>query len=566
MLGLWIGRPSFLAGSLVFGLGNLLAGSARADLPPGKPFAVPRDRAEWDARRPSVLAECGGGPGQATRDPSISVKFLPPDSPTPEPGVIVEPVLIEGGNLQGPEPIGSFVRPVPAAAAQRWPLVVLLVDSRPIAVPFINGRSPATPPPSRWPGWGDDRSPGLALARCGFATLIIGGQSRIPLTPSHEDFDEAFRINERWLRASLDVALARPDVDSSRVAVVGLGWTGMAALRAMATDPRITCGVVAIRGVDAVKPTTHAEELTALCAPRLLNLMIGESLPLVPPGKSVGKTIERAVKGTYKVYGEAGKTITFSMFGMFPGHDSVNTRLQWMAAVEHLDKHFRPQGPTPLSHAPEPEPTLDSADKDVLNLTEHGIAGWSSEMSGRDSTWTWQDGVVRCQPKAFEYGWLRCPVAVDDFILQVDWKVPAHGNAGIFLRAQPVAWFFPPTEENRLKVMTLGLTWPSRTGLELQTQDDPGIADRYSSGSLYRHAAPASNPTHSPDQWNRSTVRAVGPRVEVWNNGIQVLDTDLNRANDTLPVPPLQGYFGLQNHGAPAEYRAVRLKRLTPGT
>ena len=84
---------------------------------------------------------------------------------------------------------------------------------------------------------------------------------------------------------------------------------------------------------------------------------------------------------------------------MFPGYNSVGTRLQWMAGLEHLDKQFRPQGLTPLPHAAEPEPTFDPADKDVLNLTERGIAGWAPEMAGRDSTWTWRDGVVLCQPQ-----------------------------------------------------------------------------------------------------------------------------------------------------------------------
>ncbi len=347
----------------------------------------------------------------------------------------------------------------------------------------------------------------------------------------------------------------------------------MTALRFMARDPRVTCGVAAIESRSAaskmsigmVTVTTHFEELAALCAPRPLCLMVGEPVPLPPAAQSVGKLLERAVKGTYKVYGPEGTGMTYSLFGEFPGHDSVSTRLQWMAGLEHLDKHFRPQGAKPLGHPPEPEPTFDSDDGEVLNLTERGIAGWSPEMSGRDATWTWRDGVVVCQPKANEYGWLRCPVEVADFLLQVEWQVPAKGNAGIFLRAKPVDWSYPPTEENRLRVMNLGLTWPSRTGLELQTQDDPGSANRYSTGSLYRHAAPAANPTQSPGHWNRSTVRARGPRVEVWNNGEQVLDADLARCTDTLPVPPLKGYIGLQNHGAPAEYRAIRLKRLPPG-
>ena len=171
--------------------------------------------------------------------------------------------------------------------------------------------------------------------------------------------------------------------------------------------------------------------------------MVGEALPL-PPGRSVGKAIERAAKGTYRVYGKEGEgRFSFTHYGEFAGNKVVPARLAWMAGLEWLDRFFRPQGPTPLGHAPEPEPTLAPADPAILNLTEAGIAGWASEMSARDSTWTWQDGVIKCQPKEHEYGWLRCPVAVDDFILTVEWQVPARGNAGIFLRARPVDWFLP---------------------------------------------------------------------------------------------------------------------------
>ena len=542
---------------LVAALGWISTPPARADLPPGQPFVVPKDRAEWDAQRPALYDRLGGS-FRAMRPEIMKYvgEFAPPGPVGLPPGVAAEVVRLTPTHPGNPPFDGLYLRrDRPTAPAGRVPLVVLLVAPQPAG-------TLATAP-----GW-DGRPPAAVLVEMGFAVLMF----------DHRQFGFGFGMPECPLQGALGAVLARPEVDPTRVAVVGLGRTGMTALRLMAMDSRIACGVAAVEVVDAsmtwtiegsplgpATVTTHADEYIALCAPRPLNLMVGETLPL-PVGKSVGKALERAAKGTYRVYGKQGEgRLSFTHYGEFAGHDAIPGRLAWMAGLEWLDKHFRPQGPTPLAHAAEPEPTLDPADPGVLNLTEAGIAGWASEMSARDSTWTWQDGVVKCQPREHEYGWLRCPVAVDDFILTVEWKVPARGNAGIFLRARPVDWLLPPTEENKLRVSTLGLTWPSRTGLECQTQDDPGQANRYSTGSMYRHAAPAANPTHSPDQWNRTTVRARGPRVEVWNNGEQVLDADLSRCTDILTEPPLRGYFGLQNHGAPAEYRAVRLKRLPPG-
>lgn len=175
----------------------------------------------------------------------------------------------------------------------------------------------------------------------------------------------------------------------------------------------------------------------------------------------------------------------------------------------------------------------------------------------RHVAWTWRDGVITRAPGKNEYGWLRLPVEVDDFVFQAEWKVPPKGNSGIFLRARPVAWFIPPGEKGKERVSTLGLEWPSRTGLELQAQDDHGVADKYSSGSLYRHAAPSENPTKPAGEWNRYTVRARGPRIEVWSNGRQVLDTTIDRY-PTLRHPPLRGYIGLQNQGVGAEFRNIR--------
>ncbi|HEY2158732.1 MAG TPA: DUF1080 domain-containing protein, partial [Isosphaeraceae bacterium] len=134
---------------------------------------------------------------------------------------------------------------------------------------------------------------------------------------------------------------------------------------------------------------------------------------------------------------------------------------------------------------------------------------------------------------------------------------------GIFLRARPVPWTLPPSVLNKRFVSTLGLDWPSRTGLELQAQDDPGHASKYSSGSLYRHAGVAANPTNPPGQWNHYTVRARGPRIEVWSNGQQVNDARIDECPLTLANPPLRGYIGLQNHGAPAEFRNIKLMRLS---
>ena len=527
-------RPCAIALLTLLMIGGGGVGPARADDP--APFTAPKNAAAWAAARPDLhrAAEQAIAPRRRT----FKAVTLVAGVRSERDGALVEGVTLDGGTS------GFFVLPADRAEGAKVPLVILCPGTGRTSAAEVNE-----------PGY-DGRPNAVVLARMGFAVLTL---------------DDAPPV---VLRMALDAALARPEVDDKRVGVVGIGPGGITALGLMAVDDRVRCGYVAVEAATLARrveeafaldsagdfgSATWADALAALCAPRPLGMVVGEAVPLRPD--SVARRVERSVKGTYKVASPSGSGVSYNHVGEFPGHDRIDTRLPWIAALEHLDKTFRPQGPTPLGHAPEPEPELPA---DALELAASGIAGWAVEMAQRPGTWTWRDGVITCKPGPNEYGWLRAPVEVGDFLLRVEWRVPPRGNAGIFLRAKPVPWQFAPGEYSKLRVGALGLDWPSRTGLELQAQDDPGSANRYSSGSLYRHAAPASNPTHPPGgDWNRYTVRARGPRIEVWTNGTQVLDARIDQVPETLPHPPMRGFIGLQNHGAPAEYRNFRLVRLS---
>jgi len=525
-------------------LGILAASAGPASAQAPRPFEIPKDRASWEARRAGLRDEVIQALGAAT--PARRFVLREGDA---RPGPSLKRFSIEVVPPTEGGPGGVLILPGGADPSRRVPLIVH------VGAPWRPGHEAVDAPGL------DGRAPAVALAAFGFATLAI-------------DADPVGSTHLRDLQAALGVALDRPEVDPDRVGVIGLGPAGPVALALMAIDDRVDCGSASVElrdftdvgtlfgrvppeGSRAFDGPTFVDLLAALCAPRPLGLSYGERLPL--PTRSAGRRLEGGIRRLYKSYGPEGAGLASTHIGEFAGHDSIATRLQWMAGLEQFEKHFRPQGPAPLGHDPEPEPALGAG---AVDLAPFGIAGWSAEMSQRPGCWSWADGVIACKPGPDEYGWLRAPVESGDFLLSVEWKVPARGNAGIFLRARPVDWSIPPGDQSKLKVQALGLDWPSRTGLELQAQDDPGLANRYSSGSLYRHVAPAANPTHPPGQWNRSTVRARGLRVEVWSNGQQVLDTTLGRSADTLPDPPTRGFIGLQNHGAPAEYRNVRLMKL----
>lgn len=63
-----------------------------------------------------------------------------------------------------------------------------------------------------------------------------------------------------------------------------------------------------------------------------------------------------------------------------------------------------------------------------------------------------------------------------------------------------------------------------------------------------------------PHSWNDLVIRCVGPRIEIWVNGVQTVDY-----TETDPSIPTRGILGLQIHGgAPteAQYRKIRIKSL----
>lgn len=375
---------------------------------------------------------------------------------------------------------------------------------------------------------------------------------------------------------SIDYLLSRREIDAKHVGVTGMGMGSSRAFWLMALDERLSCGV-SVAGltrfrdliatgnqrelslcswVPGFSRAMDTEAVLALCAPRPLCTMSGDRDPAAPvAGVNRLNDVAKHVYGLYGVAWEYQRTV-------FGGQGRTYTPLEWEMMLEFFEKHFQPQGPTPLPAAPTPEPKPDSSWVDPASA---GIAGWVAEMSQRAETWTWADGVIRCRPGENEYGWLRLPDELDDFVLTLEWNASPNGNSGVFLRSLPVPWSLPPSVESGLRVATLGLTWPSRTGLELQAADDHVGPNKYSTGSLYRHAAPASKPSFPAGEWNRYTVRCRGARVEAWLNGVQIHDTRL----DTLPSlrrVPLRGYIGLQNHGVAADFRSIRYLRLTSAT
>jgi hypothetical protein len=136
------------------------------------------------------------------------------------------------------------------------------------------------------------------------------------------------------------------------------------------------------------------------------------------------------------------------------------------------------------------------------------------------------DGKGRSLCTAKDYG---------DFEMMVDWKILPKGDSGIYLRGSP----------------------------QVQIWDNP-----VGSGGLYNNKKNPSKPAKVADkpvgQWNHFFIRMVGEKVDVYLNGVLVLD-QVTMENYWEPMKPIYptGQIELQNHGNTLWFKNIYIRELT---
>jgi len=173
------------------------------------------------------------------------------------------------------------------------------------------------------------------------------------------------------------------------------------------------------------------------------------------------------------------------------------------------------------------------------------LAGW--EPVGGSTPWSVKDGVLFAEGGGG--GWISTVKQFDNFMLDLEFRVPEGGNSGVFLRT--------PREGD-----------PAYVGMEIQVLDDyaPVYANlrpwQYA-GSVYGVQAPSARASKKAGEWQHMVIVADGPHVAVTLNGQRIVDTNLishMELEQTHPgIKRRGGYIGLQNHSTRIEYRNVRL-------
>jgi|SRR5690625_862986 len=188
-----------------------------------------------------------------------------------------------------------------------------------------------------------------------------------------------------------------------------------------------------------------------------------------------------------------------------------------------------------------------SSSRELFN--GENLEGWET-VGNNAGSWVVTDGILHTQGDG--RGWLSTTSTYDDFVLDLEYRMPEGGNSGVFIRA--------PREGS-----------PSSQGMEIQILDD--YADKHSdlenwqyTGSIYFIQGPSKQVTKPAGEWQTMQIVADGPQIQISLNGEQVVDTNLedhmDKVEDVPGITREGGYIGLQNYNVRVDFRNIRIREL----
>lgn len=154
--------------------------------------------------------------------------------------------------------------------------------------------------------------------------------------------------------------------------------------------------------------------------------------------------------------------------------------------------------------------------------------------------WTVVDGVINYDGKGQSLATAR---DYEDFEMLVDWKIPAGGDSGIYLRGTPQVQIWDPANKS---------------------------ANGIGSGGLYNNKNNPHDPLVKADnpvgEWNTFRIKMIGDKVTVWLNDKLVVDNTVleNYWNREKPIYP-SGQIELQNHTSPLWFKNIYIREIPRG-
>ncbi len=237
---------------------------------------------------------------------------------------------------------------------------------------------------------------------------------------------------------------------------------------------------------------------------------------------------------------------------------------QPVLAVNLRPEDIRPETHFVVTHSDAIYPALDQAfadpaesapwtpDNSLLSEAERAegfvslfdgktLNGWFPRTPGVES-FEVRDGCIEWVRKGADA--LLSRERYDNFVLRLEWKIEKGGNNGVWLRG-PRA------------------TRSSKLGFEFQMMGDSDIPEptAESTGSVYR-VLPAKALAARPEgEWNEVEIMLNGPHYQATLNGVQIQDVNFDE-HPELSWRLRKGFICLSDHGSPAWFRNIRVKKL----
>lgn len=192
------------------------------------------------------------------------------------------------------------------------------------------------------------------------------------------------------------------------------------------------------------------------------------------------------------------------------------------------------------------------------------LNGWRTYQNKPNESWSVEEGVLHCKGSETDKSDLRVDLITEEqygnFEFSIEWKIESGSNTGIM---------YLVTEAEATTYLS---------GPEYQLIDDNFYAheqeDWQKTGANYAMHAPSSVPTKPVGEWNETRIVVNNGQVEHWLNGEQVVTYELwteewqrlKQEGKWQDAPNYgmarQGHIALQDHGSPAWFRNIRIRRL----
>ncbi len=203
-----------------------------------------------------------------------------------------------------------------------------------------------------------------------------------------------------------------------------------------------------------------------------------------------------------------------------------------------------------------PAEAKDKEGRKLLVADDGSNAEYSKEA------WAFKDGVWEASKDAC----LWTKDSFGNFLLDLEFKTAEGTNSGVILHCTDVNKWIPNSVEVQI----------ADPFAEKWAKADP----KMHGGGIFGHLPPSKQVTRKPGEWNRMIIRAKGPEITVWLNGVPTANMNMSewtsaKTNpDGSAIPPwlskpkstlaTEGRIGLQGkHGdAKVWFRNVKIKSL----